>query len=158
MRLFALLLLLASLLVPAVAAAAEDAPPGPGCRWSVPDDGWVFDPPASLKPLPPDPQAKPLFKGVEVYAWRNPAGRWRYAILPGTNRLKSRVEVLAVEPGRVLSTRGLEFRLREMPPGETVTLLPLPLDPPLAIPPRTLRRLQQVAEVARLQFAALEVR
>lgn len=158
MRFSLLLLLLASLLVPAAAAAAEELPPGPGCRWSVPDDGWVFDPPASLNPLPPDPQAKPLFKGVEVYAWLNPAGRWRYTILPGTNRLKSRAEVLATEPGRVLSTRGLEFRLREMPPGETVTLLPLPLDPPLALSPRTLRRLQQVAEVARLQFEALRTR
>lgn len=146
----ALLLLLLAFLLPGPAPA--EVPPGPGCRWSVPDDGWVFDPPVSLKPQPPDPGAKPFKKGVEVYAWRNPAGLWRYAILPGTNRLKSRVEIREVAPGHFLSTRGLEFRLREMPRGQTVLLMPLPGDPDLALSPKTLARLEQVAEVAGLEF------
>lgn len=148
MRLLAFALLLLALALPALA----ETPPGPGCRWSVPDDGWVFDPPSTMNPLPPDPQAKPQFKGLEVYAWRNPAGLWRYVILPGTNRSKSRAEVLDAEPGAVLSTRGLEFRLRERPRGEIVLLQALPEDPDLKMPPKILARLKQVAEVAGLSF------
>lgn len=155
MRRLALLVLALSLLgLAGIARAADEVNPGPGCRWSVPDDGWVFDPPSALKPQAPDPAAKPLFKGAEVYAWRNPAGLWRYVILPGTNRLKSRAEILEAAPGHVLSTRGLEFRLREMARKETVLLLALPEDPPLALSPKTLARLEQVAEVAGLEFFA----
>lgn len=151
MRPLALLLLL-TLLLPG-AAWAEGPKPGPGCRWSVADDGWVFDPPASLRPRPAEREPGVRPAGVEVYAWQNAGGYWRYRILPAAAGARSRAEVRDAAPGEVLSTRGLEFRLREMPRGRVVTLLPLPLDPALSLTARTLQRLGQVARTAGVEFS-----
>ena len=35
------------------------------------------------------------FKGYELYSWQTSKGEWRYALVPGTNRLKSWDEVEA---------------------------------------------------------------
>jgi len=32
-------------------------------------------------------------KGVELYSWKNPSGDWVFALLPGTNRLKTESEI-----------------------------------------------------------------
>jgi hypothetical protein len=44
---------------------------------------------------PPQREAKPRFKGVELYSWRDKEGNWVFALLNGTNRLKTRDEVKA---------------------------------------------------------------
>jgi hypothetical protein len=40
----------------------------------------------------PDEKA---FKGMELYSWQDEQGEWRFSILVGTNRIKSREEVLS---------------------------------------------------------------
>jgi hypothetical protein len=38
---------------------------------------------------------RPMAKGVELYSWKDSAGNWRYSLLPGTNRLKTRDEIVS---------------------------------------------------------------
>ena len=44
---------------------------------------------------PPQREAKPRFKGVELYSWRERGGDWVFALLDGTNGLKTLEEVKA---------------------------------------------------------------
>ena len=41
----------------------------------------------------PQREPKPRFKGVEVYSWKDDKGVWHFAILSGTNRVKTEQEV-----------------------------------------------------------------
>ena len=34
-----------------------------------------------------------FFKGVELYSWRGDEGEWRFALLEGTNRIKTEAEI-----------------------------------------------------------------
>jgi hypothetical protein len=38
-------------------------------------------------------EERPRFKGVELYSWKSPQGEWLFALLSGTNRLKTAEEV-----------------------------------------------------------------
>lgn len=38
-------------------------------------------------------EEKPRFKGVELYSWKEREGKWVFALLDGTNRLKTEEEV-----------------------------------------------------------------
>jgi hypothetical protein len=38
-------------------------------------------------------EAKPRFKGVELYSWKDKAGDWIFVLLDGTNREKTEKEV-----------------------------------------------------------------
>lgn len=40
-------------------------------------------------------EAKPQFKGVELYSWKSDKGEWLFSLMPGTNRLKQPDEVKA---------------------------------------------------------------
>jgi hypothetical protein len=40
-------------------------------------------------------EGRPRFKGVELYSWRDSKGDWVFALLSGTNRLKTAEEVKA---------------------------------------------------------------
>jgi hypothetical protein len=90
------------------------------------------------EPAPtPEPgvgSVSPAFKGYELYSWQDEAGRWLYALLPGTNRLKSSQEI---HNGRIAESE-LRDTLRKLPPGETVTWCPPPnltTDIVFALPP-----------------------
>lgn len=61
----------------------------------------------------PTPTLARSMKGWEIYSWQE-AGEWRYALLVGTNRIKSWEEVQG--EGGALSD--LEAQLRELAPGE----------------------------------------
>lgn len=38
---------------------------------------------------------QPMFKGVELYSWKDPAGdSWRFSVCEGTNRIKILVEIM----------------------------------------------------------------
>lgn len=64
--------------------------------------------------------ARPLFKGAELYSWPDAAGKgWRFVLLPGTNRRKTREEVLASREV-VRSPAELAARLSLLAPGEEV--------------------------------------
>jgi hypothetical protein len=40
-------------------------------------------------------EGRPRFKGVELYSWRDSRGDWVFALLSGTNRLKTAGEIKA---------------------------------------------------------------
>lgn len=74
------------------------------------------------------------FKGYELYSWQDSQEKWRYALLLGTNRLKSPEEVLAAG----VSEAELRLRLAELPATESVSWCrqaDVETDPPLALPP-----------------------
>ena len=74
------------------------------------------------------------FKGYELYSWQDAEGAWRFALLEGTNRLKSPAEIIDVP----LSEGELLERLSALPAGETVswcTPAALATQPPLRPPP-----------------------
>ena len=57
-------------------------------------------------------------KGYELYSWKI-KGHWYYSLLPGTNRLKTYVEITA--PGVVRrDAAGLKAELQKLPRGEEV--------------------------------------
>jgi hypothetical protein len=39
--------------------------------------------------------AGPAFKGFELYSWKRSDGTWLYSLLPGTNRNKTKNEIVA---------------------------------------------------------------
>lgn len=41
----------------------------------------------------PQREPKPRFKGVELYSWKDNKNGWQFALLDGTNRLKTEKEV-----------------------------------------------------------------
>jgi hypothetical protein len=49
-------------------------------------------------------EAKPRFKGVELYSWKDKEGQWVFVLLDGTNRLKTEAEV----KGTKNPSRGVE--------------------------------------------------
>jgi hypothetical protein len=54
---------------------------------------------AGLSGLAAEPgrATRPAFKGYELYSWKLADGAWSYALLPGTNRLKARREIVAAK-------------------------------------------------------------
>lgn len=80
-------------------------------------------PPRSMG-VPPPPagmtrHASPLFKGAELYSWRDD-GHWRFSLLVGTNRSKSIDEIRA--PATTLAGMDeLRANLARLAPGETVS-------------------------------------
>jgi hypothetical protein len=56
------------------------------------------------------------FKGMELYSWQGDDGQWSYAILFGTNRIKSSDEVLS----HPLDIEGVKEGLCKLAPGEQV--------------------------------------
>ena len=38
-------------------------------------------------------RSEKAFKGIELYSWKDSSGNWMFALLPGTNRLKTAAEV-----------------------------------------------------------------
>jgi hypothetical protein len=64
--------------------------------------------------------SRPAFKGVELYSWRICMScDWQFALLPGTNRLKTLAEIR--EPAKAISgVAELEQRLSRLAEGERV--------------------------------------
>jgi len=63
---------------------------------------------------------RPAFKGVELYSWKDCAScEWQFALLPGTNRLKTLTEIK--EPTRAISgVTKLRQHLSRLAEGEQV--------------------------------------
>ena len=62
--------------------------------------------------------SQPMFKGVELYSWRDTkAGSWHYALLPGTNRAKPVSMILApavrIDRAEDLKKRLGQYAMRE---------------------------------------------
>lgn len=74
------------------------------------------------------------FKGHELYSWKGEQGQWLYALLPGTNRLKSGDEILSAG----IPEADLRLAISELAPGESVSWCAPPgleIQPRLATPP-----------------------
>ena len=90
-------------------------------------------------------QPKLAFKGYELYSWQS-EGEWRFALVPGTNRLKdwSELNAAAAPEGEV------QRAIAELPRGETVNWCSRRVEgngPALEEPPRD--QVQRLLEVAR---------
>lgn len=55
-------------------------------------------------------------KGIELYSWKGEAGDWRFALLPGTNRVKYTNEVTA----KATDLEGIKSGLSHLAVGEEV--------------------------------------
>ena len=64
--------------------------------------------------------ARPMFKGVELYSWVDPATQdWRFALVPGTNRNKTVAEILNTRDA-AHSVVELKARISRFAPSESV--------------------------------------
>lgn len=63
--------------------------------------------------------AQRTFKGVELYSWKNSNGDWLFALLPGTNRLKTETEVKKKD-NWIAGADELDKRLGRLAEGEQV--------------------------------------
>lgn len=64
----------------------------------------------------PTHSTKKAFKGMELYSWQGDDGAWSFAILMGTNRIKTVEEVMA----NPLDIEAVKQGLCQMAPGEQV--------------------------------------
>ena len=95
---------------------------------------------------------QPMFKGIELYSWRDPdthgsnghspdkrvlvGETWRFALMPGTNRNKF-VEEIVQAHDRVDTVAALKARFATLARGEQVFWL-VPEDPRFALPPQAI--------------------
>ena len=63
-------------------------------------------------------EPKPRFKAVELYSWKV-EGKWTYALLSGTNRLKSEAEVKAPK-NQIKGVKNLKKALARLAVSESV--------------------------------------
>lgn len=63
--------------------------------------------------------AQHSMKGYELYSWRTDGGNWSFSLLIGTNRLKTRAEIVAPN-NRLSSVSALKEKLQQLPKGEDV--------------------------------------
>jgi hypothetical protein len=59
------------------------------------------------------------FKGMELYSWKDPSRGWIFALLPGTNRLKTEQEIKQKE-NEILGASQLEQHFSKLAEGEEV--------------------------------------
>jgi hypothetical protein len=65
-------------------------------------------------------EERPRFKGVELYSWKNTKGDWVFALMNGTNRLKTADEVKAPK-NQIAGVGKLEKALARLAADETVS-------------------------------------
>jgi hypothetical protein len=129
-------LLLLLLAVSIRGAAASDPAPG---RGATPAGAAArATPAAAAAPQPTAPSDEKLWhseKGYEVYSWRDRDHGWRFALLAGTNRLKSPDEIFSAG----VAQAALLAQLDRLPELEEVSWCPPPnleTSPALEFPPR----------------------
>ena len=74
---------------------------------------------AAATAAPAERQEK-RFKGVELYSWKTEAGKWHFALLDGTNRVKT-VEEVKTSPDRFENLKALQVAISQLAEGEFVT-------------------------------------
>jgi hypothetical protein len=65
---------------------------------------------------------RPILKGVELYSWQEPGSGWTFALVVGTNRLKTPEEVRDPQ-NRITGVEALKKRLARLAVGENVSWL-----------------------------------
>jgi hypothetical protein len=99
------------------------------------------------------------FKGMELYSWQDQAGRWRFSILPGTNRNKTVTEV----QDQPLSMVEIEAAFCTMAKGEQVFWMPYAVEADsrehrtFPHPPKEIQKeIQALADRCQVQLVGLE--
>lgn len=102
----------------------------------------------SAPALSPQNTPTSAMKGYELYGWQTD-GKWDFALLVGTNRLKSAEEIknaaVVVE-----GMDALQGKLAQLPHGETVIWVPLPGSSSLTPPTQIYRAIQAACEQGQL--------
>ena len=95
----------------------------------------VFSTPFSTFAQDNSHAAVPMFKGMELYSWRDDAtGTWRYSLLNGTNRNKALTEIKDAKVA-VPNVETLKERLANLAEGEQVFWFISPSVAELSFPP-----------------------
>jgi hypothetical protein len=95
-------------------------------------------------------EEKPRFKGVELYSWKDKRGDWIFALLGGTNRLKTEDEVKAAG-NQIKGVAELKKRLARLAVGEQV-LWTHPIEG-FAFPPEAIRNeIEKTAKDAQVEL------
>lgn len=99
------------------------------------------------------------FKGMELYSWQDQAGRWRFSILPGTNRNKTVTEV----QDQQLRKAEVEAAFCQMAKGEQVFWIPYAVEADsrehrkFPYPPKEIQKeIQVFADRCQVQLVGLE--
>jgi hypothetical protein len=98
-------------------------------------------------------EEKPRFKGVELYSWKEKGGDWVFALLDGTNRLKTEEEVKAAR-NQIRGAAELKKRLARLAVGEQV-LWTHPIEG-FAFPPEAIRKeIEKAAKDSQIDLMAV---
>jgi hypothetical protein len=101
-------------------------------------------------------EERPRFKGVELYSWKDSKEDWVFALMSGTNRLKTLEEVKAPE-NQIAGLGKLEKAFARLAIDERVSW-----SHPIAgfeyPPERTIRRIEKFAEEAKITLRRHEPR
>lgn len=99
-------------------------------------------------------EAKPRFKGVELYSWKNNEGEWVFALLSGTNRQKNEKEVKD-EKNLIKGTKELKKALALLAEGENVIWSSHRLNG-FEFPPEKVRKeIEKTAKESKIDLAIL---
>lgn len=90
-------------------------------------------------------------KGYDLVSWNDASQGWFYVLVPGTNRLKSRLEILS-SPDKTLSLDVVKFRLASLAAGQTVIWQSLPGEASFQPSPEAVREIRTYAESRGLQL------
>ena len=89
-------------------------------------------------------------KGYELYSW-SVGGEWQFALLLGTNRLKSVDEIMA--PSNTIgSVAELQARLAQLAPGEEIVWLTWTDDRLMLPPPSMVEAVKQACQDFNLEL------
>jgi hypothetical protein len=64
-------------------------------------------------------RAHKSFEGIELYSWKGPAENWCFALLPGTNRLKTVTEIKK-KKNKISSVLELRKKFLKLAEGEQI--------------------------------------
>lgn len=113
-------------------------------------DGMSLSMPSGATSLPGS--TTHAMEGVELISWQTSDGAWHYALPPGTNRLKSREEVMS-HPSRTTEVARLKFMLSSLRPGQSVVWRGLPDDADFLLPTYVVVEISGVATSHNLNLA-----
>lgn len=95
-------------------------------------------------------EAKARFKGVELYSWKDKEDNWVFALLDGTNRLKSAEEVKGTE-NQIKGAAELKKAFARLAVGERVSWTH-PIEG-FAFPPKATRKeIEKAAKEAKIDL------
>jgi len=99
-------------------------------------------------------EAKPRFKGVEIYSWKDNTGDWRFALLTGTDDIKTEKQVKSAKD-QVKGADNLKKALAGLAVGEQVCWVHRV--PGFEFPPEATRKeIQKAAEGAKVNLRISE--